>query len=288
MLLEYLPGSLYENPKVEVILKGKNSSILFKSLSENLQDKKMYLSSTAVLLVVEGIQHIKNHDGMQLVVKKNEMVVLPKDLYVVSDFIAKSNCFKAYIFFIDDLIITDYLSTIKYSFVKNAKNDLLKIPANSQIGAFTKSLDATYRKLPSNKSLAEIKVLEFLFLLGLQKEAKKFVSLIVNPTKKRNIHTFMEKNYLSNLNVSDYALLTGRSLSTFNREFKRLYATTPKEWLISKRLSKSRELLNNTHLNVTEVSVEVGYENVSHFIAAYKKKYGVTPKTTLNLKLTEK
>lgn len=288
MLLECLPGSLYENPKVEVILRGKNSSILFKSLSENLQDKKMYLSSTAVLLVVEGMQHIKNHDGMQLVVKKNEMVVLPKDLYVVSDFIAKNNYFKAYIFFIDDLIIADYLSTIKYSFVKNSKNDPLKIPANSQIGAFVKSLDAIYRKLPSNKSLAEIKVLEFLFLLGLQKEAEEFFSLIVNPAKKRNIRTFMEKNYLSNLNVNDYALLTGRSLSTFNREFKKLYSTTPKEWLISKRLSKSRELLNNTHLNVTEVSVEVGYENVSHFIAAYKKRYGVTPKTTLNLKLTEK
>ena len=288
MLLECLPGSLYENPKVEVILKGKNSSILFKSLSENLQDKKMYLSTTAVLLVVEGMQHIKNHDGMQLVVKKNEMVVLPKDLYVVSDFIANNNYFKAYIFFIDDLIITDYLSTVKHSAFENSKNKLQKISANSQIGAFVKSLDAIYRKLPSNKSLAEIKVLEYLFLLGLQKEAKEFVSLIVNPTKKRNIRTFMEKNYLSNLNVSDYALLTGRSLSTFNREFKRLYATTPKEWLISKRLSKSRELLNNTHLNVTEVSVEVGYENVSHFIAAYKKKYGVTPKTTLNLKLTEK
>ncbi len=248
----------------------------------------MYLSTTAVLLVVEGVQYIKNHDGMHLVVKNNEMVVLPKDLYVVSDFVAKNNSFKAYIFFIDDLMITEYLAMSQYRIIENIQNNPLKVRANSQIREFVTSLDIVYKKQPKNKSLAEIKVLEFLLLLGLQKETKEFVSLIVNPTKKRNIRTFMEQNYLSNLNVNDYALLTGRSLSTFTREFKRLYATTPKEWLILKRLSKAQELLNNTNFNVTEVSAEVGYENVSHFIAAYKKRYGVTPKTTLNQKLTEK
>ncbi|MBL4673950.1 MAG: helix-turn-helix transcriptional regulator, partial [Arenicella sp.] len=92
------------------------------------------------------------------------------------------------------------------------------------------------------------------------------------------------ENYLSNLKISDYAILTGRSDSTFNRDFKRLFGTTPKKWLITKRLSKSHQLLCNTELNVTQVAIEVGYENVSHFIAAYKKTYGVTPKSTLTNK----
>jgi len=287
VLLEDLPSSLYENPDIEIILKGKNSSILFKSLTEDLQDKKMYLSSVAVLMVVDGVQNIKNYDGAGLVVKQNEMVVLPKDLYVVSDFVAKNNAFKAYIFFIDDLIITQYLAINQYRRVDNNQSKLLKKRISGQVREFVKSLDVIYKEQPNNASIAEIKILEFLFLLGLQKDTKEFVSSIVNTRKRRNIRTFMDENYLNNLNVNDYALLTGRSVSTFNREFKRLYGTSPKKWLISKRLIKSHELLNNTNLNVTQVSVEVGYENVSHFIAAYKKRYGITPRKALNGKLTE-
>ena len=90
----------------------------------------------------------------------------------------------------------------------------------------------------------------------------------------------MEENYLNNLNIHDYAVLTGRSISSFNRDFKRLFGTTPKKWLISKRLNKSHELLNTTKLNVTQIAMEVGYENISHFIEAYKKTYGETPKST--------
>ncbi|WP_223670527.1 helix-turn-helix domain-containing protein [Kangiella shandongensis] len=88
----------------------------------------------------------------------------------------------------------------------------------------------------------------------------------------------MESNYLGNLKVSDYAALTGRSLSTFTREFKRLYGTSPNKWLIQKRLEKSSELLEKTSMSVTEVAMEVGYENVSHFIKAYKRLFDTTPK----------
>ena len=124
-------------------------------------------------------------------------------------------------------------------------------------------------------------------MLELQDNSKAFISSLVSSIQKRSIKKFMEENYLNNLNINDYALLTGRSISTFNREFKSLYGTTPKKWLITKRLNKSHEILKNTNLNVTEVSMEVGYENVSHFIDAYKKTYGITPKSTLNKKVNE-
>jgi transcriptional regulator GlxA family with amidase domain len=93
----------------------------------------------------------------------------------------------------------------------------------------------------------------------------------------------MEDNYLGNLKINDYAILTGRSVSTFTREFKRLYGITPNKWLIKKRLKKAHDLLNDTNMNVTQVSMEVGYENISHFIKAYKEVYGVTPKLTKNI-----
>jgi len=40
----------------------------------------------------------------------------------------------------------------------------------------------------------------------------------------------------------------------------------------------ARKLLTTRKYNITEVSFEVGYSTPSHFIAAFKKKFGATPK----------
>lgn len=97
----------------------------------------------------------------------------------------------------------------------------------------------------------------------------------------------MKKNYLRNLRVEDYALLTGRSKSTFIREFKQLYNNTPNQWLITQRLDKAHEILTNSESSVTDVAFEVGYENVSHFISAYKRRFNITPNQAKKGRLTQ-
>ena len=285
MILEILPASLYSLPNIKVLLRNKNSSIISKSLSQSLVNKKMYLSSVAILLVINGEQVIKNYDGADLIVKSNEMVLLPKDLYVVSDFVTNKGNFEAQVFFIDDLLIKKFLNLISVTPNKiQPKNKVKKTKITTNIGKFATYLSEMYQNSANSNALLEIKVLEFLLLLDMGDGSNSLISSLASPMSKRNIQKFMEDNYLENLKINDYAILTGRSISTFNREFKRLYGTTPNKWLISKRLNKADELLKEKRLNVTQTSMEVGYENVSHFIEAYRKMYGVTPKFTLKNK----
>ena len=281
MVLEVLPSSLYRSPNIEVLLKNSASSIIYKSLPQSLVNKKMYLSSVAILLIVKGEQAIKDYDGVDLVVKENEMVILPKDLYIVSDFVINNKKFEAVLFFIDDLLIKKFslVSSITLNKIK-FKNKAKKTKTPTRVNKYIHSLREIYQGSTNSKALLEIKILEFLLLLEIHEKSKVLISNLINPVEKRNIKDFMEDNCLENLKLIDYATLTGRSVSTFNREFKRIYGTTPKQWLIKKRLNKAHELLSNTSLNVTQVSMEVGYENVSHFIQAYKKIYKVTPKDT--------
>ena len=91
----------------------------------------------------------------------------------------------------------------------------------------------------------------------------------------------MESHFDKPLNVEDYAYLTGRSLSAFQRDFKDQYQLPPKQWLIQKRLEKAHQLLATQDHSVTDVAYEVGYENISHFIKAFKKKYLLSPKQFL-------
>ncbi len=282
MILEILPNSLYGSPNIEVLLKNNTSSIVYKTLSKSLVNKKMYISSVAILLVIKGNQIIRNYDGADLVVNENEMVILPKDIYVVSDFVINKNNFEAFIFFIDDILIEKFLLFNLYDLKNKLNNKVLKTRTTYQVNKFIQSLNEIYKNTKNNKVFLELKILEFLLLLESHDTSKILIPSLIGSTKKRNIKKFMERNYLENLKINDYASLTGRSVSTFNREFKRLYGTTPNKWLIGKRLSKSNELLKSTNLSVTQVALEVGYENISHFIDAYKKIYGVTPKSTSN------
>ena len=96
--------------------------------------------------------------------------------------------------------------------------------------------------------------------------------------KKRNVKSFMKENYDKPLKVEDYAYLTGRSMSTFRRDFKAYFDTTPQQWLKEQRLEKALILLSKQEMSVTEVAYEVGYENISYFIRAFKDKAGLSPK----------
>ena len=59
---------------------------------------------------------------------------------------------------------------------------------------------------------------------------------------------------------------------------KKHYAESPIKWFQNKRLEYAYYLLNQEQKKSSEIYFEVGYENLSSFIQAYKAKYNVTPK----------
>jgi AraC-like DNA-binding protein len=97
----------------------------------------------------------------------------------------------------------------------------------------------------------------------------------------------MLANFGKPLNIEDYAYLTGRSVSTFNRDFKRLFTISPKQWLMEQRLEKAKSLLAINNTSVSDVAFESGYENISHFIKAFHKKFDISPKQYLIQKRNE-
>jgi len=262
-----------------------NSSILHKILNESLLKKEIYITSALIVYVIRGKQIISNSNGVNTVVNQNEMLFLPKDLYLVSDYVTENGVFEAILFFYDDDLIEKYIAHSAQAIIDNpSKNQtsLYTTPANQQILNFIDSLQQVYLNTENINALLEIKLLELLHLIAIQDKAHYFFRALSNfskPTNKRNIGDFMEEYYSRNLKIEDYALLTGRSTSTFIRDFKKNYNTTPNRWIVDRRLEKAKKMLSTQEeISVTETALEVGYGNVSHFIKAYKSKYGVTPK----------
>ena len=63
--------------------------------------------------------------------------------------------------------------------------------------------------------------------------------------------------------------------------FKQIYGDSVFSFLFDYKMEVARQLLASGSHNVNEVGLRVGYSTASHFIAAFKKKYGTTPKKYL-------
>ncbi|RKE98912.1 helix-turn-helix transcriptional regulator [Ichthyenterobacterium magnum] len=71
------------------------------------------------------------------------------------------------------------------------------------------------------------------------------------------------------------------SLKKLKEGFKQIYGDSVYSFLFDYKMEVARKLLESGEHNVNEVGLKVGYSTSSHFIAAFKKKYGTTPKKYL-------
>jgi AraC family transcriptional regulator, exoenzyme S synthesis regulatory protein ExsA len=134
-----------------------------------------------------------------------------------------------------------------------------------------------------NKKLTRIKLIELLHLLSLPDNPNCFADALatLHNKERKSLREFMQANFSKPLSIEDYAYLTGRSLSSFRRDFVEQFGISPKQWLIDHRLEKARILLSKNNTNVSQVALDVGYENISHFVKAFHQKFGISPKQYL-------
>lgn len=131
------------------------------------------------------------------------------------------------------------------------------------------------------EKLLVLKIEEALTILRIiDKGVDTFLADFSEPGKI-DLADFMEQNYMFNMPLEKFGYLTGRSLTTFKRDFRKIYSTTPQRWLTKRRLKLAHYLLSEKKQKAVEIYREIGFENLSHFSYAFKKQFGYTPKETL-------
>lgn len=78
--------------------------------------------------------------------------------------------------------------------------------------------------------------------------------------------------------LQELANEVGLTLKKLKEGFKQIYGDTVYSFLFDYKMEHARRLLESNQHNVNEVGLKVGYSTASHFIAAFKKKFGTTPK----------
>lgn len=136
-------------------------------------------------------------------------------------------------------------------------------------------------KAPFPENIALLKITEAISILRtIDPEIDSILANLDEPHKVELI-SFMEKNYMFNMPLEKFAYLTGRSLTTFKRDFTKTFNHTPQRWLTRKRLELAHYQLAEKEKKPVDVCYETGFENLSHFSFAFKKYFGYAPTNLL-------
>lgn len=278
--MKTVPHAFYEASAVKKLMVKGLSSIIHKRVSQAALDNDRFVAAPALTVVLNGALQISAYDTAPIVISSNQMVLIPKGIYMISDLIPDDDHFEAMVFFFEETLIEQFINQQKWPIQQEQHNNLAVFNQPGSLEIYIESLKKLYFEKAASPEVAPLKLLELLYLLANSGQGGEFKIAIqaIGQRPRKSVAQFMNANYDKPLSIEDYAYLTGRSISTFSRDFKRQFGISPKRWLIDRRLDKAKRVLLQEGYTVSQTALEVGYENISHFIKAFHKKHGISPK----------
>lgn len=241
-----------------------------------------FLKDHLLLYVKTGIYNVRFRDR-EYTVRNNEMVFLHKSILIEYDKSGEPD--SEYIldymmFFLNEKVLQEFVqfADVKPIYPVSDFVPVSIIPVNELTKTYFDSLQPYfYNSDPISDGLVKVKLMELLF--HLTDSNKKLLYQMLQPDSQENtsIDKIMEENFLNPVSLNDLAYLSGRSLSTFKRDFQAKYHTSPLKWIRNRRLDKAEKLLLETTLSVTDICYSTGFENITHFSKVFKIQFGVSP-----------
>ncbi|PDH44824.1 MAG: AraC family transcriptional regulator [Flavobacteriales bacterium MED-G22] len=102
-----------------------------------------------------------------------------------------------------------------------------------------------------------------------------------NVRRIRSAKTILLNRMTDPPTLESLAAEIGLNIKKLKEGFKQLYGDTVYAYLLDHKMEEARRMLEERQYNVNEVGMKLGYSTASHFIAAFKKKFGTTPKKYL-------
>lgn len=276
-----VPLELTTVPYHQSILKMNGLSVIESCTHTQNNTGSMFLEDHLLLFVLKGMYTVR-YGNQSYTVKKNEMVLLQKSITV--EFEKSGEKDEEYLldymmFFLKEDLINEFVKMADLKPSYPAALDAISVKSvNDRLISYIESLKPYFTQPDEISSgLIKIKLLELLFDVADTDENFYFQFLQLKRKERKSITEVIEENIFNPVSLNDLAYLSGRSLSTFKREFKEIYNTSPLHYIRNRRLDKAKELLTHTSFSVTDVCFSTGFENVSHFSKVFKERFGISP-----------
>lgn len=136
---------------------------------------------------------------------------------------------------------------------------------------------ALHQKRDSTTEIVTSHLIHSLLTELLIETATNGADTFLMPDYVKDVAKDIDKNFKQPLSLEHFEAACHRSRYHILKEFKKYMGITINEYLILTRISYAKELLKYTSLPVSEITFEVGMNNVTHFINLFKAREGCTP-----------
>jgi AraC-like DNA-binding protein len=252
--------------------------VLYYEFPEYYKDIYRSYEYYRVCTIIEGSKFVEVDDMESFVYDKDQFIVLPPESTVSMEIATPT---RALVLEISDRLIDDISSKvcldleIGESPIKKDDNPI-----------FRKNSDFIKDELSriTLTALANRNNKEFLIDLYVQEMTYKLLNCMGshmimqgrtdNPIGKAI--EIMKTSADKDIDIAGIAKTLRMSPPHFSMKFKKITGLAPNLYFTHIKLNEARKMLKNK--SVTEVSLDLGYDNISHFIRLFNEKFGVTPK----------
>lgn len=194
------------------------------------------------------------------------------------DFLAISVAFT-----VNDVITTvlDLDSDLTDKIMRDEPDSQMAYAADHAVLASVSRLFSEMNRTVPSEFLRKNIMREVLYYILCGSCGKQFLQSIVNIGQTDEIYeanSWIKENFRVSFTVESLAEQRNMSVSLFHQKFKSVVGMGPLQCQKRLRLTEARRLMLDDKRNVTEASLEVGYESLSQFIRDYKKMFGSAPK----------
>ena len=131
----------------------------------------------------------------------------------------------------------------------------------------------------ADESIIKTKLKEFVLLMAKTQEAPSQLDFLAAIFKPLDIgfKSTIQHNLYANLTIDELARLCHLSTSSFKRKFKESFNTSPKKYILQKKVEKAAVLLKTDSSRVSDIAYDVGFDSLATFNRNFTASYGISP-----------
>lgn len=256
-----------------------NIKLIFSMVCRDELFRDVYFAASSLYHVERGAAVMRCGDE-ELRVEEGEVVLIKQ--HTVLD-IRKlkgkgGEDFRSIIFFLLPDFVEDFLKGKRVDVSTDMDDrNIIRSGDSEPFAALCRSLIPLFDGPVHTTSAIREKTCEALTLLSQQN--MEFLRFLSGHSRPINIdlYEFMLHHAVSSYSVDELARLSGRSISTFKRDFRRIFNTTPHQWILRQKIDYAERLLTESGMKSAEIFHMLGFNELSHFSAAFKKLKGISP-----------
>ena len=256
---------------------------------ENLGVRATYTSRMTIGYVLLGTKYIY-HNDRSVEIKAGDIFILDVGHHYIENSTNENSHFEEVLFYLSSATLQRVIYSLNinyglsfsssHSCSRCAGVNFVAQESSPSLRNFFSGINISLQNtgLVHNDIRQRIKLNELIFLLLTDKDSclRRKLLRSADATSAHFMNTIYE-NIFNDISVEALAERTNRSLTSFKKEFKRVFGAPPHRWIIEQRLVRAKIMLTSTNRTVSEIGAECGFSNISHFIKLFRTRYATTP-----------